>query len=143
MHRRPRTRNIDRWNHGSRKVHAIHKAEPTRAAAPPISFDCLYIDSHIIAYIHFLEHYLAFHRSSDLSRMFPMSIILTSFGVYKPHPTGHRFSFSIPQSTYRYTYLVATNINATAYCNPTPCPPCHTLLHVHPLLPRTPTRLAG
>lgn len=143
MHRRPRTRNIDRWNHGSWKVHAIDKACSSCRGTP--DFVPLPIYRQPYHCIHSLSrtYYLAFHRSSDLSRMFSMSIILTSFGVYKPHPTGHRFSFSIPQSTYRYTYLVATNINATAYCNPTPCPPCHTLLHVHPLLPRTPTRLAG
>lgn len=110
---------------------------------PPISFHYLYIDSHINAHIHFLQYSLAFHTSSDLSRMYPMSIILPSSGVYKPHPTDHMFSLPIPKSTYRYTYLVATNINAAAYPNPTPCAPRHTPLHVHPVLPRTPTRLAG
>lgn len=93
---------------------------------PPISFHYLYIDSHINAHIHFLQYSLAFHTSSDLSRMYPMSIILPSSGVYKPHPTDHMFSLPIPKSTYRYTYLVATNINAAAYPNPTPCAPRHT-----------------
>ena len=137
VHRRARTRSMGITVHG-RFMQLIEPARAPDFVPLPIyrqPYQCIYPLSRTFSSVSYILR--------SFSNVSHDSIILPSSGVYKPTPltTGSRYLSPSPLITIRS--LSPTNINTTAYHNPTQCPPRHIPLHVHPLLPRTATRLAG